>query len=52
MNGAQAAASWNGIWTAYTAAKRGGDAEALSAAKASVRAWHDQTGAAIPSWAW
>lgn len=52
MNGAQAAVAWNAAWTNYTAAKRSGDAEALSAAKAAIRSWHDQTSSAIPSWAW
>jgi hypothetical protein len=46
------AATWESIWTTFTAAKRSGDAEKISAAKASVRSWHDQTKAPIPSWAW
>jgi hypothetical protein len=46
------AAAWSSIWTSYAAAVRSGDVEAISAAKAAVRAWHDQSGAAIPSWAW
>lgn len=45
------AASWESIWTRYTAAVRSGDAEQLSSARAEVRAWHDRAGAPIPAYA-
>lgn len=45
------AASWDQVWTAYTAAVRSGDGERLSAAKADVRMWHGQAGVKAPSWA-
>ena len=44
-------ASWDGIWTSYTAAVRSGDAERISSAKTAVQAWHSQAGATCPSWA-
>lgn len=51
-SGAMAAASWDQVWGAYCAAKRGGNAEELQAAKAQCAAWHEQMGQVPPSWTW
>jgi hypothetical protein len=51
-SGAMAAKSWDAVWGAYCAAKRSGDEQALTAAKAQCAAWHEQMGQTPPSWTW
>lgn len=48
---AMTAASWDAVWTAYTAAKRGGDAMQLSEAKCGIRSWYIAAGQSVPDWA-
>lgn len=45
------AASWDALWSAYCAAKRSGDQDAISNAKGNVRIWHHVNKLAVPTWA-